>query len=293
MFFIPGTSRYVSFPMPYGYNAFHHLGVQGGAIMSGKSPVAGILDAIRVAADAFNPIGNGSLMAMVSPTIADPWMELLVNENFAGSPIYRRTTRSIGRRTGCDNRSARRTLRSIDCRDRQQNLGRHSVEAGFADFHPDSYEHLWGYFVGGLGRFVTGVEQTGANAAVGEFEPKVVPWVKSFYGSIDEQSQRTEYFRKREKVLAVEGYLKTYQERGDSAAVKRYVDANQTELAAVGAFKTAEKIRKQINKERRSIDGRTDMTTAQRTAANEALDKREIEAMKMARTAYVKASKSD
>jgi hypothetical protein len=294
VFFIPGTEKYVSFPMAYGYNAFHHLGLQGAAIASGaQDPMTGILSAIRVAFDAFNPIGSGSMASMVTPTIGDPAVDIISNENFAGSPIYpdsnpfdRSPAPESSQAFSTTHPAFRKLAELINW-----TSGGDEVVPGAVDIHPDTLEHLWGYFVGGLGRFVTGVEQTAENALVGEFEPGKTPWVRNFYGEIDENSQRTEYYREREAVMASEGYLKTYNESGQTAKADAYRKSHAAELEAAGAFKAAEKQRKALNKERRRLEADDSMAAAQKKKRLDELEKAELDAMREARKAYVKASR--
>lgn len=294
VFFIPGTEKYVSFPMAYGYNAFHHLGLQGAAIASGaQDPVTGILSAIRVAFDAFNPIGSGSMASMVTPTIGDPAVDIISNENFAGAPIYPEGN-PFDRSPAPDSSQAFSTTHPAFMKLAELinwTTGGDAVVPGAVDVHPDTLEHLWGYFVGGLGRFVTGAEQTVENAVVGEFEPGKTPWVRNFYGEIDETSQRTEYYKEREAVLASEGYLKTYNERGETKKAADYQKDHAAELQSVGAFKAAEKQRKAMNKERRRLEADASIPAAQKDKRLKELEKAELDAMRQARTAYVKASR--
>ena len=115
--------------------------------------------------------------------------------------------------------------------------------------------------------------------------------MRNFYGEIDENSQRTEYYRERENVLAAEGYLKTYSESGQTAKADDYRKAHAAELEAAGAFKAAEKQRKAFNKERRRLDADGSMTAAQKKKRLDELEKAELDAMREARKAYVKASR--
>lgn len=293
VFFIPGTERYVSFPMPYGYNAFHHLGVQGGAIMSGdKDPVAGILDATRVAFDAFNPIGSGSLLSMVTPTIADPVVDIATNENFYGSPIYP-SENPYDRSPAPDSSQSFASTHWV-FKDIAESLnsatGGNSIEPGAVDIHPDTLEHLWGYFTGGLGRFAAQAEQTAEGVVQGEIEPKKVPWVRNFYGRIDDDSQRSDYFRKREAVQDAEGRMKDYDKAGMQEEIDAFQKRHAVELSVIGAFKDAEKARRDFNKQRRAIE-RGDMSAAEKSAALKTIDDQELAAMRAARKAYVQAAK--
>jgi hypothetical protein len=87
LFFKPGGKEYYTIPLPYGYNAFWHAGVQGAAATSGKvDPLAAGIDSFRVAVDAMNPLGSGSIATTIAPTIIDPILELSANKNFFGGP---------------------------------------------------------------------------------------------------------------------------------------------------------------------------------------------------------------
>jgi hypothetical protein len=292
VFFLPGSSDYVSFPLPYGYNAFHHLGVQGQAIMTGqRDAVEGILDSARVAFDAFNPIGSGSIASMVAPTIADPAVEIIANENFFGSPIYPSENPFDAAPPPDSSRSFSTTHPAFKWIAEQMNevTGGSAVEPGVVDVYPDTIEHLWGFFSGGLGRFFSQGQETMVRAVDGEFEPKKTPWVRSFYGQIDEDSQRTEYFRQREAVLAAEGYLKDYGEAGKPEAIEDFQRRHAVEISAIGAFKAAEKTRRGLNKQRRRIEADDSLSAAERKAELDRLAEMEIEVMREARKAYAAA----
>ena len=60
VFYGSGEGDYFSIPLPYGYNAMYHMGVQSSAAAFGDvDPLDAISKATRVAFDAFNPIGSG------------------------------------------------------------------------------------------------------------------------------------------------------------------------------------------------------------------------------------------
>jgi len=169
--------------------------------------------------------------------------------------------------------------------------GGDKVVPGAVDIHPDSLEYLWGFATGGLGRFVVQGAQTTRSAVDGEFEPKKTPWVRSFYGQIDDQSQKTDYYTKREPVQWVEGKLKEYADGGDVEAHKKLAADYPAEVEAIPTFKMVEKQRRKINKERRALEANTKISSTERQAKLDKLDEMELNAMAEARKAYVKAKK--
>lgn len=293
VFFLPGSDKYVSFPMPYGYNAFHHLGVQSAAVMSGdKTPLEAIADGARVAFDAFNPIGSGSIANMISPTITDPAIELYGNENFFGAPIYPEENPFDKAPPPDSSKSFSSTHPAFKWLAEQMNAitGGSSIEPGAVDIHPDTLEHLWGFFTGGIGRFGAQATETVRNAASGEFEPKTTPWVRSFYGAIDEDSQRSEYFRQRESVLDADGRLSEYEEAGTDAEIADFMQRRAVDIDAIGAFKAAEKARRKINKLRRELESLPQSADIRDELKR--LDEDELAIMKDARRAYAAARRA-
>ncbi|MBW3099196.1 LPD38 domain-containing protein [Pseudohoeflea coraliihabitans] len=295
LFFIPGTDQYVSFPLPYGYNAFWHLGAQGGAITSGdKDILPGLLDSFRVWVEAMNPIGSGSLSTMLAPTVADPAVELLENKNFFGGEIYP-AANPFDQSPAPDSQRAWRSTHPI-AKDGAEWLnwitGGNEIESGAIDIHPDTLEHMWGYFTGGIGRFFAQGVETGQRTLEGEFEPKKTPYVRTFYGQMDERSQKNEYYRQREAALTARGELKKYQDKGDREDLLDFQRRHAIEIKAIPAYVAAEKQRRKINKQRRAIEG-SSMTAAEKKQRLKELEQVELEIMRQARTAFAKARKGN
>ena len=93
-------------------------------------------------------------------------------------------------------------------------------------------------------------------------------------------------------MLQVEGYLKGYGQAGNDAEVDAYMAAHPVEVAAIPAFKSAEKARRAINKQRRAIEDNADMTSAERADALKELDDAEAEVIAEARKAYAQAARA-
>jgi len=293
VFFLPGSKEYVMIPLGFGMNAFWHLGMQGGAVTSGgKDFLPAMLDSTRVAFEAFNPLGSGGWVSMALPSVIDPVWELGTNENFAGNPIYPQENQydpapppkseQAFKSTSPVFRWGAETLNKIS--------GGNEVLPGAIDVYPDSLEHLWGWFTGGVGRFVSQSVETANRAAALEFEPKKTPFIRSFYGEVDDHGKRSEYYAQREKVQYVKGKMKEFSESGDSEGLKEFVKDNQQEADAQKAFDLAEKQRRAINKKRRQIE-KSEPDNAK--ALLKMLDEQELEIMNQARKQYFEAGKEN
>jgi hypothetical protein len=292
LFFKPGGKEYYTIPLPYGYNAFWHAGVQGAAATSGKvDPLAAGIDSFRVAVDAMNPLGSGSIATTIAPTIIDPILELSANKNFFGGPIYPEgnpfdqspspDSQNSFKNTSDAAKGVAAGINSL--------FGGNEIEPGWWDWHPETYQYIWGFFTGGIGRFADRSLDTAIKASEGEFDPEKTPFVRSVYGEFDENNQRREYFNQRAKVQEASGVLKDYQEKGDQAELKDFIKRKAVEIQAIEAYKAAEKQRRKINKARRAIEGNKNMPDAAKKKELERLDEIELEVMKQARAAVAKA----
>lgn len=294
VFFIPGKKDYVTFPLAYGLNAFWHLGVQGAAASTGKKdPAAAILDSTRVAFDAFNPLGSGDLASMIMPTIGDPFLELMQNENMFGSPIYPEKN-PFDPSPAPDSQTAFGSTHPYFrwiAEKLNDATGGNDIEAGKVDIHPDTLEHLWGWFTGGIGRFASQTAETATRAKDLEFEPGKTPWVRSFYGSVTDDSKKAEYYSEREKVQYAKGKLKEYQDAGNAEDVADFVERNKQDVEAIKIFDIAEKQRKRISKERRRLE-RSSLSQSEIAAQRKKLDEAEIEIMNEARKHYFRAQQN-
>lgn len=291
VFFLPGGTDYVSMPLAFGFNAFWHLGTQGAAVTMGeKDALPAVIDSTRVAIDAFNPMGSGSLMNMVMPTAADPFIDLLANENFFGTPIHPERNPFDQSPAPKSHTSFKSTNPAFKMTTEELNelTGGDDVVPGMVDIYPDALEHLWGFFTGGIGRFVSQTAETAQRAASLDFEPKKTPWVRSFYGSVDEDTRRGEYYGQRERVQQVKGQLKSYEAEGKVPA--GFEKDHAHEIEAIPTFDWAEKQRRAINKDRRKVKA-SKMDPAKQAKELEALDAEEMKVMNDARKEFYEAGK--
>ncbi|HEV7247955.1 MAG TPA: LPD38 domain-containing protein [Shinella sp.] len=291
VFFLPGTTDYLSMPLGFGFNAFWHLGTQGAAVSMGeKDALPAVIDSTRVAIDAFNPMGSGSIMSMVMPTMFDPAWDLGMNENFFGTPIYPEGNPFDQSPAPKSHTAFKSTHPAFKMTTEEMNelTGGDDIVPGMVDIYPDALEHLWGFFTGGIGRFVSQTAETAQRAASLDFEPKKTPWVRSFYGSVDEDGRRGEYYGQRERVQEIKGQLKSYEAEGRVPA--DFEKDHAHEIKAIPTFDWAEKQRRAINKDRRKVKG-SKMDPAKMAKELEALDAEELKVMNEARKDFYEAGK--
>jgi len=100
-FVIPtGGGKYFLFTMPQGYNVIpgiaritteYVLG-KNGLISGGKPATEAAVQVMTLMLDAFNPLGGGSMLQMLAPTVLDPLAAATMNKDAFGRPIYKEDT---------------------------------------------------------------------------------------------------------------------------------------------------------------------------------------------------------
>ena len=97
-FIIPiGNKKYLTLPMPPGYNVIPGLSRiiteyilgQNHLISGGKPLTDAAAQILTLFLDSFNPLGGGSLLQMVSPTVIDPIAATSMNKDAFGRPIFK------------------------------------------------------------------------------------------------------------------------------------------------------------------------------------------------------------
>lgn len=87
-----GGGKYLSVPMPLGFNAFVNFGriITAAGMDGGKHKAKYMGDMVGMLSDSFNPFGSSGLSAQtITPTVADPLVALGENRDAFGRPIYR------------------------------------------------------------------------------------------------------------------------------------------------------------------------------------------------------------
>lgn len=83
-----GDEKYVTIPLPYGYNVFFFAGQQLGKITRGvKDPAEAAGQMLKATIGAFSPISGETGFTVVAPTVLDFANEFDNNEDWLGRPI--------------------------------------------------------------------------------------------------------------------------------------------------------------------------------------------------------------
>ena len=183
-----GSGKYLKIPLPYGFSTLYSAGVRMADAAMGKATagdaVAGMLtDSLN----SFNPFGGsgikqgiGSVFAAFVPTMARPFAELALNQNWMGRPIY---PKSFGKQEKADAYNYFTGTPEVYTNVAQvlnESTGGDMFESGVIDMSPNTMQYLVGYYLSGAGRTVDRLAKMATSNE--RIETADVPMLRSFVG---------------------------------------------------------------------------------------------------------------
>jgi len=255
--------KYTTIPLPYGYNVFYNLGENAYLVSSGAlSKEDAAVRATNVFLGSFNPLGTsssetyiGSLLKTATPQILKPALELTMNENYFGAPIYPPDNPFGGFSEPLSRRSFKNTapLWKNIAEGVSTFFGGNESEAGAIEFPPDAMSYLIGYFGGGAGTFA---ERTFLKVPAAlldetaELEVRDIPFVRRIRGEINAQPDTEKYYERRETLAAKMNQANKVLRGAERTA---YMRDNRAYFNMVAASKAAEKTLKNLRSSLREI----------------------------------------
>lgn len=234
-----GDGKYVIVPMPLGFNAIPSTGrrITELVLTNGEDASGKIIDMMGMWADAFNPIGTGSLAQMMSPTFADPIVSARMNKDTFGRPIYKedRATAPVpGYMMSRDGASTFSKYLSefinyvTSPSDTKYTKGKFSPTA-------DEIDYIIGQYTGGVGREAMKAGETAKGLITGEpVEPHRKPISGKILGDIESKQAVTSKFYKNVTDLAkLEGEVKGRAENQEDpfGYIQRHPKAKLMDMA--------------------------------------------------------------
>jgi hypothetical protein len=261
---------YIAIPMPYGFNAFHNLGRNMSAMLSGSprwTPQRAAQSIVMTAVDSFNPLGGASsLFNFVAPTVIDPLVDLTANRDFANRPIVPERP-GFGVPTPQSQLFWNSTAYPFKFVAEQLNslTGGNVIRRGMIDMSPEVLEYWFDYALGAAGAFVmrtgTPVVEAGVQAyrgepielfrdALGDIEIGQIPFIRRVVGNITERDNTQAYYENAERILTLDKELKHFRDTGNVPALRESLRENRRDLRLVSAFRNADS---QLQKLRRQL----------------------------------------
>ena len=225
-----GDKKYITFPMPLGFNVIPNVGRILAEITLGGGKNAGVKMSglIGIIMETFNPLGSSGLsMQTVAPTFLDPFAALAENKNWTGRPIYKEDFNSLNPTPGTSR-----------VKDSATALGRglawafniltggNKYTPGLFSPTPDQIDYLGGQIAGGLGREIGKTSMMFESLYTGEELPAYkLPLTGRFYGTVEGQANESnKYYSNLKKLNVHEANIKGRIK--DREPVSQYIKDN-------------------------------------------------------------------
>ena len=184
------NGKALSLKAPYGFNVFKVAGSLMEEMIFGDTTFAEASKRmLKSVNDAFNPIGGSSPFQIMSPTIFEPYAQIIENKNFFGGPIMPEQPAYQPKEANSQRyfKSVRKPSKAITTWLNKVTGGTEEI-SGLVDVSPEVVDHLIDTYTGSTGKFVGNLIDTGTSLAKDGQLPATnnIPIVRQF---IKEESE--------------------------------------------------------------------------------------------------------
>lgn len=284
---------YLQIPMSYGFNVFWELGRNVAAMARGKQTVGQTIGNLaNTFADSFIPLDNGSLENFVTPTLLDPAVDLLRNEDFAGRPIM-----PEGNPYGPDKPDSQRfypganSISKAVAAKLNELTGGNEFKPGAIDISPETIDHYLAFWTGGAGSFVQRLARLPEKVMKGEpISANDIPFVRRVVGSINPQADVGRFYERADTLeqLRVEYDGLRKAKRFQEAAELRAEHPAALDESLGDKAKDVRKELREIRTERQAIHANERIGSDAKQARLEGLASRERRAVNEFNRRYVR-----
>jgi hypothetical protein len=228
--------------------------------------------------DVINPIGGTeSFTNFAAPTILDPFIDVIENEDYAKKPVYKEAAFND---RGPDSQRYWSTTNpsAIWVTNMLNNLtGGTPDTKGFVDVSPDVMNFWLEYATGGVGRFV----QRTAELPVRVYEEgldedifREIPFVRKIIGSVSSREDYGNYIEKRDKVLVAGDEIKGALSSGDTERLQKARQRYSEEIKYLPRIKAIDNALRKVSGQMNSVRGNMRMPDDQKKLILDRLDER-------------------
>ena len=278
---IPGSGgRYVSIPLPYGFNAFWVAGDSMGSAVFHDPSAPGpdqhslLMRPLSAFHNTFNPVASNSFIRSLTPTFAEPVHDIVTNRNYFGSMINPEvspfdTTPPPDAFNVLDpdqNRIAQGVVQTLG-----KLTGGSPVKSGKIDIAPGTIRYLFEY-LGGSGLAGATLARTMDALPLmlqGDFEKaaRKTPVIRRLYGMTPEFNHKERYYQLRTFLANLEeekDYMRSMRKQ-EPELYADFMEENKVFWSTnmVRRMKTADRQIKKLTKSRNKIRAQANKTQGQ------------------------------
>ena len=241
-----GNGTYLMWPMPLGFNFLPNVGrILTEMTFDGKTEARDrVVNLIESMSDSFNPLGGAGFLQTLSPTILDPFVAVIENQDAFGRPVSRedmKTKPSPGYLRSRNNSSEFSKLFSEMLNSMS---GGTRFTKGIVSPTADDLDYIIGQYLGGVGREAQKIAQIGKAPFTGEdIETYRIPLFGKIYGTTQSPAAvSSKFYRTITRMSEHEDEIKGRMKEGED--VTAYIDKNPE----ARLYKAANRVENQISK---------------------------------------------
>jgi hypothetical protein len=286
-----GTNKYVSIPLPYGYDVFHNAGrkIAEAFFSPNFKPVQAATDYLITVVDAFSPLGqSGSLAQYIAPTVIDPFVQVSENKTSFGSPLMPEQSQFSIKPDYQRYWSSTPSIFVQTAKDFSDITGGDDVQGGSVDVSPEVLQLMFDTVTGGVGKLGSQLVEAGTRAATGRpIKVSQTPFLNRNAGEIDDRKVAQRFYKLRDDVQKFESDIAAYRKARKFAEMRELMEKEPGLLAASRTLK-ANKIRqKNLSRDRKEL---VNMGYGEKLDARDALDERQADIARKVIEAYNKGN---
>jgi len=260
---IPGMPI-LAMPLPYGYSIITYAAIKATEALSGTESAGGFaakvggkiandMMPLRVPGDENTASG---LTRAFTPTAVRPVVDLALNKDFAGNPIYKENPEFAKVKLPDSALSRRGTTDAAIAFTNMLNkaTGGTSFQPGLIDINPDSVEYLIGEVFGGAGRTLMQAYGVSERLVTGKaIETRQIPIVNKIVKTTSWTMNPGDFYDRIDTVYRTEAEAKTL--RGAERA--GFVDENKVDYRAIPFAKSAQNQLRKLYEQRKNVQNST------------------------------------
>jgi hypothetical protein len=226
---LPGSDKYIKVPLPYGANAFTHLGRASVELLSGKKDKLEVIGSLTTTTvDAFNPIGgSNNFLNFVAPTVVDPFIDLERNRNFADSPIMPEENQYGPKRPDSQRKFSSASEIAVDVAEGINKLsGGDEVQPGLVDVSPETLDYLVSTAFGSMANFFDRAVDFPFKVLepTKEITANDIPVVRKVVGQKSPWLDRSSFYSRWHEIEQLHSYHRAYEKRGEQDKADAFYD---------------------------------------------------------------------
>jgi hypothetical protein len=265
---------FLMIPLPYGFNFFTAFGDNTLRAILGKESLSSLaISTVSIGLGSFSPLGSPDIAdedaewfdhaLRFGPTIAQPIVDLALNRNFAGFPVYKEPWIS-GSTPQPDSQSYFSNVNPI-IKGLTSGLntltGGDEVVPGYIDMNPEQMEHFVGVFGGGVFTFGNNMATSLAMIMDGKnpisFEEdriKKVPFIRNYVTSPSKYDAQQSFYENMKEIEDHKTLHRRYLKIGDQEKANQYKKENKEFFRLQAQSETTRKRIENVQKRIKSLE---------------------------------------